>query len=116
MIFQTEKTLTDLGDKVTEDEKKGVNEKKEALKEAIKGTDVEKIKTAESELSQKIYEISSRIYAQTAQQGGNPGAENGAQGNPGADYSAQDGTQGNPDVHEANYREVNNDDDNNNNK
>lgn len=103
MIFQTEKTLTDFGDKVTEDEKKAVNEKKDALKETLKGNDLEKIKAAQEELSKKIYEISTRIYQQTAQQG-NPGTAPGA--NPGADAGAQ----GNPDVHEANYREVNEDD------
>jgi molecular chaperone DnaK len=103
MIFQTEKTLTELGDKVTEDEKKAVNEKKEALKEALKGTDIDMIKAAEDELSKKIYEISSRIYSQSAPQDGNPGAEYSAGG-------AQDSAQGNPDVHEANYREVNDDD------
>lgn len=105
MIFQTEKTLTDLGDKVSEDEKKAVNEKKDALKEALKGTDLDKIKAAQEELSKKIYEISSRIYSQNAQQGNpNAGGSNGAQG------GEQAGPQNGPDVHEAEYHEVNDDD------
>lgn len=108
LVFQTEKTLTDFGDKVTDDEKKAVNEKKDALKEALKGTDTDKIKAASEELSKKIYEVSSRIYSQTAQQ--NP---QGAEGQPGADQQpgAQDGQPGaGPNVHEAEYREVNDDD------
>lgn len=108
LVFQTEKTLTDFGDKVTDDEKKAVNEKKDALKEALKGTDTDKIKAASEELSKKVYEVSSRIYSQTAQQ--NP---QGAEGQPGPDQQpgAQDGQQGaGPNVHEAEYREVNDDD------
>lgn len=112
MVFQTEKTLSDLGSKVTDDEKKAVNEKMDALKEALKGTDLDKIKAAEDELSKKLYEVSSRIYSQTASQG-DPNAQGpnpGDQGpNPGAGPNPGDGQQG-PDVHEANYREVNDDD------
>lgn len=102
MIFQTEKTLSDLGDKVTEDEKKAINEKIDALKAALKGSDIAAIKAAQEELSKKVYEVSSRIYSQNAQQG-NPNA-NGA--NTGSNYNAG------PDVHEANYHEVNDDDNN----
>jgi molecular chaperone DnaK len=107
MVFQTEKTLTDLGDKVTEDEKKAINEKKDALKEELKGTDLDKIKAAQEELNKKVYEVSTRIYSQTANQGnpGNPGEQG---PNPGA--GADPGAQAGPDVHEANYREVDNDD------
>jgi len=107
MIFQTEKTLTDLGDKVTEDEKKAINEKNDALKETLKGTDVAAIKAAQEELSKKVYEVSSRIYSQNAQQG-NPNAQG---PNPGANPNQGDnGSQAGPDVHEANYHEVNDDD------
>lgn len=101
MVFQTEKTMKDLGDKVTEDEKKAVNEKVDALKEALKGTDLDKIKTAQEDLSKKIYEVSSRIYSQNAQQG-NPADAGGPEAGP-------TGAAGGPDVHEANYREVNDD-------
>lgn len=101
MVFQTEKTMKDLGDKVTEDEKKAVNEKIDALKEALKGSDIGKIKAAQEELSKKVYEISARVYSQTAQQG-NPA------GTAGTGDSGAAGGAG-PDIHEANYREVNDD-------
>jgi molecular chaperone DnaK len=104
MIFQADKTLKDLGDKVTEDEKKAVNEKKSALQEALKGNDIASIKAAQEELSKKIYEISSRIYSQNAQQGAGAGP------NPGANPGSAPG--GDNNIHEANYREVNDDDNN----
>ncbi len=110
MIFQTEKTLEDLGDKVTADEKKVITEKIDVLKETLKGDNLDRIKEAQEELSKKVYEISSRIYSQQAQQG-NPndqgGNPNDQGGNPNAGgYDAQSG----PDVHEADYHEVDNDD------
>jgi molecular chaperone DnaK len=107
MIFQTEKTLEDLGDKVTEDEKKVINEKLDVLKETLKGTDLERIKEVQEELSKKLYEVSSRIYSQTAQQG----SPDGQGGNPGDQGGNADGygAQGGPDVHEADYREVDED-------
>ncbi|CDZ24743.1 Chaperone protein DnaK [[Clostridium] cellulosi] len=104
MIFQTEKTLKDLGDKITEDEKKAIDEKLNAVREALKGTDVDKIKTAQEELSKQLYEVTSRIYSQNAQQGGPTGG-------PGAGATGgYTGAAGGPDIHEANYREVNDDD------
>lgn len=114
MVFQTEKTMKDLGDKVTDDEKKAVNEKLDAVKEALKGTDMDKIKASQEDLSKKVYEVSSRIYSQTAQQNqgdaGNPGAGPSAGGpDASAGSGPADGSAGGPDVHEANYREVNDD-------
>ena len=109
MVFSTEKTLKDLGDKVSEDEKKACQEKIDAVKEALKGTDTEKIKSAQEELSKKVYEISSKVYQQTAQQnpgqqgGPNPGGPEAGGPNPGGDAG--------PDVHDASYREVHDDDD-----
>ena len=105
MIFQTEKTLADLGSKVTDDEKSTINAKLDKLKETLKGEDLAAIKAAEEEVSKSVYEVSSRIYAQAGNQG-NPGegAAPGEGGNPGADAGAD------PDVHEASYREVNDDD------
>ncbi len=95
MIYQTEKTLTDLGDKVTEEEKTGIQSAIEALKEALKGDDIDKIKSEQEELQKKVFALSERIYKETAQQ--NPEAQ-------GADdqNSAADGSN----VYEANYEEV----------
>lgn len=84
MVYQCEKTLNDLGDKISADEKKGIEDEIAKVKEALKGTDVNAIKTANDELMKKFGEVSQKIYAQ-AQAAGQaaPGAD--AQGNNGGD-------------------------------
>ena len=51
MVYQCEKTLNDLGDKISADEKKGIEDEIAKVKEALKGTDVNAIKTANDELN-----------------------------------------------------------------
>ncbi len=100
MVFQCEKALTDLGDKISETEKSEITAEIDKVKEALKGTDTEAIKAASEGLTQKFYQISEKMYQQA-----NP---NGAQG---FDPSqAQQGAPDGEDVYDANYREV---DDNN---
>jgi len=78
LIFQTEKTLNELGDKVTEEEKAPINEKLEALKKIVENGSTEDIKKASEELSQAFYAISEKLYQQAqAQQGGADGAQGG---------------------------------------
>ncbi len=67
MVYQTEKTLADFGDKVSEDEKKDINVSVEALKEALKGTDLEAIKAKQEELQKKLYAVSEKVYQAAAQ-------------------------------------------------
>ena len=69
MVYTTEKTIADLGDKLTEEEKNGLNTAKDELKEALKGEDVEAIKAKQEALQQKIYAVSEKVYkaAQEAQ-------------------------------------------------
>ncbi len=62
MVYQIEKSMNEFGDKVTEADKSAVNPKLEALKEALKGTDIEAIKTAKEELQKAFYDIAGRIY------------------------------------------------------
>ncbi len=62
MVYSVEKSMTEFGDKVTDADKAAVNPKLEALKEALKGNDVEKIKTAKDELQKAFYDIAGRIY------------------------------------------------------
>ena len=102
MVFQCEKALTDLGDKVSEGEKAEITAEIDKVKEALKGTDTEAIKTATDGLTQKFYQISEKMYQQA-----NP---NGAQGFDPSQQAQQ--TDGAEDVYDANYREV---DDNENN-
>ena len=74
MIYQTEKTIKDLGDKVTGPEKDDVEAELQKLRTALNGTDVDAIKSASEELTQKFYKLSEKLYAQPgdAQQ---PGAQ-----------------------------------------
>lgn len=62
MVYQTEKSMNEFGDKVTQADKDSVNPKLDALKEALKGTDVEAIKKAQEELQPAFYAVAERIY------------------------------------------------------
>ena len=72
-VYQSEKTLNELGDKVSEQDKAPVLAAIEKLKETLKGSDVEAIKTATEECQKSFYAISEKLYAQQAPQG-QPGA------------------------------------------
>ena len=89
MIYQTEKTVNEFGDKLSDDEKNKINTAKEALKEALKGTDIEAIKTAQEELQKEVYAVSEKVYkaaaeAQNAAGGAQP------QGEPAPDNNVYD--------------------------
>lgn len=73
MVYQSEKLLTDIGDKLPDADKAPVKEQTEVLKEALKGTDTAKIKEASDELTKRFYDLSGKLYAQPGAQGG-PGA------------------------------------------
>ena len=81
MLFETEKQMNELGDKVTADEKYKVDAAREDLKKAVEVNDVEDIKAKIEALTQAFYPISSRIY-QEAQQAAGAGAQTGPE--PGA--------------------------------
>ena len=69
VIYQSEKTLEELGDKVSESEKAPVKEAIEKLREELKGTDVEAIKSATEAVQKAFYSISEKLYQQQAQEG-----------------------------------------------
>ena len=81
LIFQSEKTLTELGDKVTEAEKAPVTAAIEKLKETMKSNDTEAIKADTEALEKSFYAISEKLYAQAqnAQGGADAGAGAGTQ-------------------------------------
>jgi molecular chaperone DnaK len=86
LIFQSEKTLNDLGSKVTDSEKKPVLDAIEKLKETIKTGDTTRIKADTEELKKSFYEISSKIYQQQGGANpGDPGAGNAGGGTPDSD-------------------------------
>ena len=83
MIYQTEKTLGELGDKISDSEKAPIQAAVEALKEKNKGNDVEAIKAATEEVQKAFYAVSEKLYQQQAPQGdptGGAGFNGGAQG------------------------------------
>ena len=68
MVYQSEKTLNEIGDKIDAGEKSAVQAEIDKVKDALKGTDTEAIKAATENLSKKFYEISQKLYANAAPQ------------------------------------------------
>src|SRR5699024_2516616 len=68
MVFQTEKTLEDMGDKIPASDKAGVESALGKLKETLKGNDTEAIKAATEELTKAFYAVSEKLYQQNGQQ------------------------------------------------
>ena len=97
VIYQSEKTLEELGDKVSETEKAPIKEAIEKLREALKGSDVEAIKSATEEVQKAFYSISEKLYQQQAtQDAGTAGAAGAAPNDDGvvdADYEVVDDDQ-----------------------
>ncbi|PWM72697.1 MAG: molecular chaperone DnaK [Oscillospiraceae bacterium] len=95
MIYQSEKTLDEIGDKVSDDEKAPVRSAIDKLKETVKSGTTDAIKADTEALQQAFYKISEKLYAQSGAQGaqGAPGADGGA----GAQGSGSDGTYYNAD-------------------
>ncbi len=75
LIYSTEKSLKDLGDKVPEDLRKEVEEKIAELRKAMEGTDVEAIRRASDELTRVSYRLAEMVYRQAGAQGGSEGAQ-----------------------------------------
>lgn len=68
LVYQTEKSLTELGEKITVEDKARVEAELEKVKEALKGTDNPAIKAATEELTKVFYEISAKVYQETGEQ------------------------------------------------
>ena len=82
LVFQTEKTLNELGDKVDAAKKAEVESKLAELKEALKGTDIEAIKAKQEAVQKAFYAISEELYKNAqAAQGAQPGTDAGAANN-----------------------------------
>ena len=79
LVYQTEKTINEVGDKLTADDKAAIIAEIEKTKEALKGTDTDAIKAAADALQAKLYEFSQKIYSQANPEGAAPDM-NGAAG------------------------------------
>ena len=84
MVYQSEKMLSESGDKLSDADKSRISSAVEGLKDALKGEDVNLIKSRQEELTKIFYEVSEQIYRASAPQG-DPGA--GFTGDPGAGYT-----------------------------
>ncbi|ORX23434.1 molecular chaperone DnaK [Thermoanaerobacterium sp. PSU-2] len=93
LIYQAEKTMKDLADKMTQQEKDDINKEIENVRKALEGSDINAIKSASEKLSQAFYNVSSRIY----QQAGGTGQTN-------SYNSGSGGASNKENVYEADYR------------
>ncbi len=103
MVYQAEKTLSEVGDKVPESEKAPIQAGIDKLKETLKGEDTDAIKAATEELTQLFYKMSEKLYQQQAPQG-----DQGCDPNCGGSCGQQAGPDGN--VYDADYKVVDEDD------
>ena len=95
LVFQVDKTLKDLGENVSEDDKKDAEAKKDELKTALEGNDIEDIKAKKEALEQVVQQLSMKVYEQAQQQA------QASQGN-----ASQQGST----VEDGEFKEVNDDD------
>ncbi len=79
LVFQTEKTIKDLGDKVGSEDKGKIEAEVSNVKSALAGTDIDAIKAATEKLSQVSYDVFGKIYQQANAQANAAGAQNGPQ-------------------------------------
>ncbi|MCR4771944.1 MAG: molecular chaperone DnaK [Oscillospiraceae bacterium] len=86
MVYQSEKTLSEVGDKLSESDKSNIQAAIDKVKTALNGTDTESIKKATEELTQAFYAVSEKIYQQNGAQPGPDAAAGGPGDNGGGEY------------------------------
>ena len=107
MVYQSEKTLNEMGDKIPAEDKSKVQAGIDKLKEALKGTDTAAIKAATDALTQDFYAVSEKLYQQANPQGAQGGAQAGPDMGGQQAGGAQDGQ-----YYDADYKVVDDDDQN----
>ena len=100
LVYNCQKTINDLGDKISGEEKAKAETEIENVKKALEGTDVEAIKSATEKLTQIFYSISEKVYSQAQ------GAANGAAGdaNANTENNSEPHTDANGNVYDADYK------------
>ncbi|MFC4558865.1 molecular chaperone DnaK [Virgibacillus kekensis] len=98
LIFTTDKTIKDLGDKVSDEEKQKAEDAKEELKKAIESDDIEQIKEKKEALQEEVQQLSVKLYEQMQQE------QQAAQGQEGGQNADDDV------VEDADYKEVDDED------
>ncbi len=97
LAYQTEKTLRELGERVSDSERSNIESKVNALRETIKGDDLSAIRQQSEELQNAFHALSQQLYAQQQPGGPTPGADGGDQGQ---------GPEGEDEVVEGEFREA----------
>ena len=110
LVYETEKTMKELGDKIAESDKSRINAEVENVKSALNGSDSEAIKAATEKLTEVSYEVFGKVYQQQAQQNGgaagfDPNAGAAGSGNNGGSNSSNGNDDG---VVDADYEVVDN--------
>ena len=101
LLYQTDKTIKDLGDKISSEEKENIEKAKASLAEALSRDDIDEIEAKTKELSEAIYKVSERIYGEAAQAN---------QANQNQDFAGDAGeTKDDDNVVDADYNEVDDD-------
>jgi len=100
MLYATEKTMADLGDKVPSETKKSVNEAIESLKKALEGSDLERIKSETEKLQAASYKLAEIVYADAQAGAGDSGPM------PGGSSGSRGASSGDDDVVEADYEVI----------
>ena len=98
MVYTAEKTVADLGDKLTEEEKNDINTAKDALKEAVKSENMEDIKAKQEELQKKLFAVSEKVYKAAQEEAAKQG-----------DAAGTEKAEGDPNVYEADYHDADED-------
>ena len=100
-VYQCEKSIEELGDKLDAADKTELQQKLDALKEALKGQDTEAIKQKQEDLMKKFYDVSAKVYQANAPADGAPADGASTEGQPnagGADGASGDGNYYNGEV------------------
>ena len=101
LVYNCQKTINDLGDKISGEEKAKAETEIENVKKALEGTDVEAIKSATEKLTQIFYSISEKVYSQAQ---GAANAANGATGEANSENNNEPHTDSNGNVYDADYK------------
>ena len=101
LVYNCQKTITDLGDKISGEEKAKAETEIENVKKALEGTDVEAIKSATEKLTTVFYSISEKVYSQAK---GAENAANGATDGANAEGNSEPHTDANGNVYDADYK------------
>jgi molecular chaperone DnaK len=109
MVYQTEKTLKDLGDKISAEDRSKIEREMNNVREALKGSETERIEKATESLQKAFYDISQKIYQQNPNMGQEqgPGGFDGQAGGGGPQYEPNQDN-----VYDADYKVVDDDDEN----